>query len=323
LRRTEKGKKRIGLTQASYSFGSSTRRMGEVLGTIARSAEENGFDSMLLADHLMQYPRIGPVTEPVLESWTTLGYLATRTRNLRLGTLASNNGLRNPGYLAKIAATLDILSNGRLILGMGSGSIEEEHVAYGIHRPSFVERTARLREAVDIVRLLWTRDRVTFKGKYYDLQDAVCNPKPLQKPHPLIIVGGNSSETLRAVAGHTDACNLTGMLDDVSEKLEELKSHCGAVGRDFKSLLITTKINVIIGEDMARARRKAQLCKPDTMSITRFLFNTVIGGPTQVAEKLEEFFEIGVDYIFVQLPDAHDLKSIRLLGKSVLPSLAS
>lgn len=313
---------KVGITLADFSFCKKPRDTQKKLRNAVTAVERSGFDSFLLADHLMQYPRVGPIGDPVLESWTTLGLLSSVTSKLRLGTLVSNNALRHPGHLAKIGATLDVLSSGRLIFGIGSGSFRPEHSAFGIPRYPTAERAQRLAETVQIVSRLWTEETVSFAGRYYKLKNAVCNPKPLQKPHPPIVIGGNSDAVLKIAVNHGDGCNLTGDVDFVNERLRFARSACRAAGRRLESMILTSRINVIVGRDEQDAKSMLRRCRPKTISPQSFKYNTLVGSPEQVIEGLTAFAKAGIQYIWMALPDYKVGDSLEILGSRVLPNLS-
>ena len=213
-------------------------------------------------DHFHQIPFIGRPEEPMLEAWTTLSVLAGVTTKIKLGTLVTGIIYRHPSVLAKIAATLDVLSKGRLFMGLGASYFEGESLAYGITTsgsfPSNQERLTRLEEAIQIIRKMWTEEpAASFDGKYYQIHNAYCNPKPIQKPSPPILVGGSGErKTLKIVAKYADACNLFGSAETLKRKLNILKEHCKSVGRDYESILKTTLGAIIIDDNKEIAKKR-------------------------------------------------------------------
>jgi F420-dependent oxidoreductase-like protein len=230
------------------------------LKNLVTRVETLGFDSFWVMDHFHQIPLVGKEDEPMLESWTTISVLAGVTSKIRLGTMMTGIIYRNPSILAKIGATLDVLSKGRLFMGIGAAWNEEESIAYGIPFPSTKERFLRLEEATQIIRKMWTDDPSTsFNGKYYQIKNAYCNPKPVQKPSPPIMIGGaGERQTLRIVAKYGDACNLPsfGSVETVKSKLSILKEHCKSIGRDYDSILKTKLGRVVIEDDRELARKR-------------------------------------------------------------------
>ncbi|HXZ88208.1 MAG TPA: LLM class F420-dependent oxidoreductase [Candidatus Binataceae bacterium] len=201
-----------------------------------------GYDTAWVFDHFL--PIFSDPTGPCLEGWTALAALAMATRNVRLGAMVTGNTYRHPAVLAKMATTVDIISGGRLILGIGAGWFELEHQEYGVPFPTTGGRLRRLDEALDLIRLLWTQERASFNGRYYSLKDASFNPKPLQKPHPPILVGASGENiALGIVARHAQMWNSFGTPDVFRHKIARLQDHCERVGRDpatiEKSVLLT------------------------------------------------------------------------------------
>ena len=270
---------KFGLQHPNFSYDYSdqnTSRIIDTLSNLVAKAENKGFDSFWVMDHFHQISVVGKPEEPMLESWTTISVLAGITTRIKLGTLVTGVIYRYPSILAKIAATLDVLSKGRLFLGIGAAWNEEESLAYGIGEstnnsgsnnetspisfPSNKERLLRLEEALQIIRKMWTEEpSASFKGKYYQIHNAYCNPKPIQKPTPPILVGGSGEKrTLKIVAKYADACNLFGLAETVRKKLDILKTHCRNVNRDYDSILKTKLGVVVIDNDGLMAKKKVQ-----------------------------------------------------------------
>ena len=213
---------KFGLQHPNYSFdyrNHDSFHILESLKNLVTRAEMLGFDSFWVMDHLHQILGVGKQDEPMLESWTTISVLAGVTSKIKLGTMMTSVIYRYPSILAKIGATLDVLSKGRLFMGIGAAWNEEESLAYGIPFPSIKERFVRLEEAIQIIRKMWTDEPSTsFNGKYYQIKNAYCNPKPVQKPSPPIMIGGTGErQTLRIVAKDGDACNIVGSSETVKE----------------------------------------------------------------------------------------------------------
>ena len=240
------------------SNNANTSQIADSLKSIVTKAENSGFDSFWAMDHFHQIQFVGTPEEPMLEGWTIISMLAGITTKIKLGTLVTGIIYRHPSVLAKVAATLDILSKGRLFMGIGAGWNEQESLAYGISFPSTQERMLRLEEAIQIIRKMWTEEPyASFNGKYYQIRNAYCNPKPIQKPSPPILVGGSGErKTLKIVAKYADACNLFGSPETVRKKLDILKEHCKSVGRDYDSILKTKLAAIIIDDnsDMVKNR---------------------------------------------------------------------
>ena len=201
-----------------------------------------GYDTAWVFDHFL--PIFSDPTGPCLEGWTALAALAMATRNVRLGAMVTGNTYRHPAVLAKMATTVDIISGGRLILGIGAGWFELEHQEYGVPFHTTGGRLRRLDEALELIKLLWTQERASFNGRYYSLKDASFNPKPLQKPHPPILVGASGENiALGIVARHAQMWNSFGTPDVFRHIIERLQDHCERIGRDpatiEKSVLLT------------------------------------------------------------------------------------
>src|SRR5215218_3406016 len=219
----------FGLQHPNFNFDYDGRDASQIIDSLkklATKAENLSFDSFWVMDHFHQISVVGKQDEPMLEGWTTLSVLAGITSKIKLGTLVTGVIYRHPSVLAKMAATLDILSKGRLFMGIGASYFEGESSAYGITStgsfPSNQERLLRLEEAIQIIRKMWTEEpTASFNGKYYQIHNAYCNPKPIQKPSPPILVGGSGErKTLKIVAKYADACNLFGSAETLKRKLD-------------------------------------------------------------------------------------------------------
>lgn len=224
----------------------------EAVKTKAQWAEGNGFVWFSVLDHMIQIPRVGAAEEPVLEGWTVLAALAPVTSRIRLATLCTAVGYRNPAHLAKIAATVDIISRGRLTLGIGAGFFEEEYRQYGWEFPARpATRIRQLEEAVELIVKMWTEQRATFHGRHFHVEDAILEPKPVQNPRPpVLIAGGGEQMTLRTVARLADACNFAGGdVPEVRHKLGVLRRHCDELGRDYDRIEKTLVQTWLLGRD--------------------------------------------------------------------------
>lgn len=222
--------------------------------------EERGFDWFSVMDHMIQIPVHGLPEEPFMESWTLLSALAVVTTRIRLSTLVTSTSYRNPALLAKMVANLDLISNGRITLGIGAGWYEVEYKQYGfefIQKPA--ERVYRLEEAVKLIKEMWTQERATYHGKYFHVENAILEPKPIQKPHPPILIGGAGEQlTLRAVARVGDMCNFIGSPDEVKKKFEVLNQHCVKEGRAYNEIERTVLCNLLIAKDESSLKAKLE-----------------------------------------------------------------
>ena len=234
----------------------------------ARAAEAAGFDLVTVMDHFYQIRGVGPETEPMLEAYTTLAALAARTSRVKLGTLVTGVTYRNPAVLAKIVTTLDVISKGRAILGIGAAWNEDEHIGYGVNFPPIAERMERLDEALTIAKLMFTQDRPSFEGKHYRIVRALNVPRPIQPGGPKILVGGSGErKTLRLLAKHGDIGHwFAAPIEELKRKRGVFEEHCAAVGRDPKDVLLTIGLNIILvdneGEGKALFDRLPEERKP-------------------------------------------------------------
>ena len=234
-------------------MGLTNTTWDEVL-TLARHADETGWDAFCVTDHFM--PNTPERVGDSLECWTALAAIANATRRVRVGTIVSGNTYRHPAVLAKMATNVDIISGGRLLCGMGAGWQQNEHQAYGLPFYTVGERLQRLDEACQILKLLWTQDKASFKGRFYQLDDAPASPKPVQKPYPELMVGGGGEKvTLKVAARHADHWNVWGGPEILRAKGKILDQHCATVGRNPKDILRSAVMTPIISEDRAEMER--------------------------------------------------------------------
>src|SRR5512136_361110 len=230
---------KIGLQIPNFTWPGSPANLGSKLADIARTADEAGFASLWVMDHFFQIQGVGQPEEPMLEAYTTLGYLAGITRQVRLGTLVTGVIYRYPGLLAKTVTTLDVLSGGRACLGIGAAWFEREALGLGAPFPPLKQRFERLEEALQIVRQMWSGKVAPYRGKHYQLAETLSSPQPVSQPHPPILIGGmGEKKTLKLVAKYADACNLFGRAgtDVLRDKLSILKRYCEELGRPYDSI---------------------------------------------------------------------------------------
>src|SRR5215204_5814253 len=310
-----------------YSNHNNTSQIVDSLKNLVTRAENTGFDSFWVMDHFHQIPFVGKPEEPMLEGWTTLSVLAGITTKIKLGTLVTGIIYRHPSVLAKIAATLDILSKGRLFMGIGASYFEGESSAYGITStgsfPSNQERLLILEEAIQIIRKMWTEEpTASFQGKYYQIRNAYCNPKPIQKPSPPILVGGSGErKTLKIVAKYADACNLFGSIETIKRKLDILKEHCKSVGRDYSSILKTKLSAIIVDDSEEKARNRVQKTFrgiPEEQ-IKEFV---IYGTPENVSRQIEIFEQIGIQYLIVDLEPYRELEALDTFANKVINKIS-
>lgn len=229
---------RIGIHYANFTHPDWEHRLADRLTETARVADQGGASMFTVMDHYFQMEMLGGPSEPMLEGYTTLGYLAGQTERVRLGLLVTGTTYRHPGLLAKIVTTLDVLSRGRAMLGIGAAWYDREHEGLGVPFPSTSERFERLEETLQVVRQMWGDDEGAYRGQHYQLAETVNVPPPVQQPHPPILIGGSGErKTLRLVAQYADACNIFREdVDGVRHKLDVLRRHCDDVGRDYDSI---------------------------------------------------------------------------------------
>jgi F420-dependent oxidoreductase-like protein len=225
---------KLAIHNPSFTYQGGPENIGPTLAATARAADEGGAAQFTLMDHWFQISAFGQPTEPMLEGYTTLGFIAAHTERLRLGLLVTGVTYRHPGLLAKTVTTLDVLSGGRAELGIGAAWFDEEHEALGVPYPPLAERFERLEEAIQICLQMWSDDNGPYEGKHFQLKETLNSPPAISSPRPsLLIGGGGEKKTLRFVAKYADACNLMGDHEVVGHKLEVLKAHCETEGRDY------------------------------------------------------------------------------------------
>src|ERR671924_832869 len=318
----------FGLQHPNFNFDYDGRDASQIIDSLkklATKAENLSFDSFWVMDHFHQISMVGKQDEPMLEGWTTLSVLAGITSKIKLGTLVTGAIYRHPSVLAKIAATLDVLSKGRLFMGIGASYFEGESSAYGITStgsfPSNQERMLRLEEAIQIIRKMWTEEpTASFQGKYYQIHNAYCNPKPIQKPSPPILVGGSGErKTLKIVAKYADACNLFGSAETIKRKLNILKEHCKSVGRDYDSILKTKLDLVVIDENGDMARKRAQqfyIGIPEQQIRDREF--AIYGTPEDVSRQIKLLEEVGIQYLIVHLEPYIELEALDTFVNNII-----
>jgi F420-dependent oxidoreductase-like protein len=306
----------FGLQHPNFSFDYNSQdnnisQISDSLNKLVTKAENSGFDSFWVMDHFHQIQFVGRPEEPMLEGWTVISFLAGITTKIKLGTLVTGIIYRYPSILAKVAASLDVLSKGRLFMGIGAGWNDQESLSYGISFPSTQERFLRLEEGIQIIRKMWTEEPyASFNGRYYQISNAYCNPKPVQKPSPPILIGGSGErKTLRIVAKYADACNLFGSPETVRKKLEILKEHCKSVGRDYDSIL-KTKLGAIVvddNEETARNRVKQSFRGFPEEQINEFV---IYGTPEDISRQIERLEQVGIQYLIVDLEPGRELEAL-------------
>jgi F420-dependent oxidoreductase-like protein len=228
-----------------FTWPGAPTSIGSTLTSLAQTAEAIGVRTLSVMDHWFQMEQMWPAEEPMLEGYTTLGFVAAKTERLRLRLLVGGVTYRHPGLLAKTITTLDVLSGGRAELGIGAAWYEREHRGLGVPFPPLAERFERLEETLQICLQMWSDDDGPYAGKHYQLAETLCSPAPVSSPRPRVLIGGSGErKTLRLVAEYADACNIFGEGPIIAHKLEVLRRHCDDVGRDPADIEVTTLINV-------------------------------------------------------------------------------
>jgi len=308
-----------------------TRREGaaakwEALRDYVVEAETLGFDSAWVVDHFHTFPR--KRTEAVFEAFTTLTALAAATTRIRLGPLVACAGYRPPAHLAKIAACLDVVSGGRLTLGLGAGWYQEEYGAYGYDFPRIAERLARLAETCEILDALFTQERVTYEGRHYRLREAICEPKPVQRPRPPLLIGGGGERVLlRQVARHADAWNCNVGVDEYRRKLDILHRHCRELGRDPATIELTVTLPMAVvdrPEDIDRvlAERVPADIPVSTLRQRYERMGPLFGTAEEVVRGLRPWRDLGIGTIICLLPDPLSRSQLVRVAREVFPLLA-
>jgi F420-dependent oxidoreductase-like protein len=276
-----------------------------------------GYDSIWLYDHLLG---MGSIDSDIFEAWTLMSALSTVTSKVKIGTLVLCNSFRPPSLLAKMAATLDNISDGRLEFAIGAGWFEPEYRAYGYPFLNTVTRIEQLREAVKIIKALWTEERATLRGKYYQIEDAYCNPKPIQKPHPAMIIGGSGERyLLRVVAELADEWNCPASnASEFDRKLNVLKNHCKELGRDLNEITISEQTVCVIAENKAELEEKLPKAKKRYGFFGDIEKTGIVGTPDQCIERIRMKAEKGVSKFAIFFSDIMKPGALRLFSKEVM-----
>ena len=315
---------RLGLQIPNYTFPDvPEERLFDWVAEMAVAAEESGFDSIWLMDHLYQIPGVGPPSNAMIEAYTLLGALAVRTARAHLGALVTAVTYRWPAVLAKQVTALDLISGGRAVLGIGAGWFEAENVAYGIPFPSTGERLDRLEEGLRVFRAMFTEERATVEGRHYSVREAMNYPRP-RRPGgiPILVGGGGEKRTLRMVARYGDACNLFGPPDVIRHKLDALARHCEAEGRDPAEIAKTRLSSLAIGRDRADALASVEDYARDRgMGPEQVRDMFLLGGPDEVAEEIGALLDAGLDGLIFNMPQVSDPDEIRRAGELLRPLL--
>jgi F420-dependent oxidoreductase-like protein len=287
---------RVGLVVSDFKWPGGPACLGRDLAAVAHAADEAGFASVSVMDHLFQIDRFGPPEDPMLEAYTTLGYLAGHTSRARLGVMVTAACFRHPGVLAKAVTALDVLSGGRAFLGLGAGGGSYESAALGVPFPPLAERFERLEDAVQVCLKMWSGDETPFRGHHARLERPLNSPHSLSRPHPPLLIGGmGERRTLRLAARYADACNLF-PTPELPRKLEVLRAHCEAEGRDYEAIERTSMFRFDVGREGEGVDR-------------------LLGGLRWLAG-------MGVQTVHGAVADVHTLEPLALMGERVIPEVA-
>jgi F420-dependent oxidoreductase-like protein len=287
-------------------------RIFDRIAANAQAAEGAGFDLVTVMDHFYQIGGMGSEEEPMLEAYSVLSALATQTSRVRLAIMVAGVTYRNPALTAKMITTLDIISKGRAVLGLGAAWNEDEHIGYGFEFPPIGERMDRLEETLKICQLMFTEERPSFTGRHYSIERALNEPKPLQRGGPPIMIGGTGERrTLRIAARYADITNWFGPMDLLRQRMGVLDQHCAEVGRDPRTILRTVSVPIVVVSDMRRADAVRETLAPERRDSTR------IAEPSEAVELLQPYLDLGFRGIIFRNPGMADPEAIAPLGEVI------
>jgi F420-dependent oxidoreductase-like protein len=289
---------KVGLQIPNFTWPGGPAQLAATLREIAQTADDGGLASLWVMDHFFQIPPVGAAELDMLEGYSALSFLAGVTKRVTLGTMVTGVTYRHPGVLVKTVTTLDVLSRGRAILGIGAAWFEREHRGLGVAFPPLRERFERLEEALQIAHQMWTGKVGTYEGKHYQLAESLCVPAPLARPHPPILIGGmGEQKTLRLVAQYADACNLFthAGVELVKHKLEVLRRHCDALKRDYARIEKTSLATLTLTDDTQSIEAAIATCR--------------------------ELAGAGIQHAIFNMPNVQSVKPVELLARKVLPAV--
>jgi F420-dependent oxidoreductase-like protein len=305
---------KFGIHNPSFVFDADPYNAFEGLKAKAQWAENHGFAWFSVMDHLFQIPWVGASEEPFIEGWTALTALAAVTTRIRLATLVSSVAYRNPALLAKMASGVDVISRGRMTLGIGAGWFDTEYRQYGWEFPEKpAVRIRQMEEAVKLILLMWSEKRATFHGKFFHVEDAILEPKPVQKPRPpVMIAGGGEQMTLRVVARLGDMCNVGGTPADVKRKFDILRGHCGTEGRDYAEIEKTNIMSLLLARtDTALAAKRERLGVGTG-------FMGFAGTVAAATDLIGQYRDAGVHMVISSIAK-NDTETMELLASEIVP----
>jgi F420-dependent oxidoreductase-like protein len=291
----------FGFQVPNFTFGEGDDQIFANVVDLVEVAQDVGFESVWVMDHFYQLPALGGGTQPMLEGYTLLGALAAVTSTVRLGTLVTGVTYRNPAMLAKQVTTLDVISQGRAILGIGAAWHDTEHEAMGFDFPPVKERMDRLEEAVQICRAMFREETPTFDGRYYRVHEVHNMPRPIQPGGPKIMIGGGGEKrTLKLVAKYADMCNISGDAATVKHKLGVLREHCATVGRDPSEITATRLATLMITNSAQETAQTREFLVQAAGEEAAAGFN--VGEEQEIVEQVGELVEAGLDTLIFNLP---------------------
>jgi F420-dependent oxidoreductase-like protein len=301
---------RLGFQIPNFSYGTGAENLFPTVIAQAREAEAAGYDSLFVMDHFYQLPMLGTPDQPMLEAYTALGALATATERLQLGTLVTGNTYRNPTLLAKIITTLDVVSAGRAVLGLGAGWYELEHRQLGFEFGTFTDRFKRLEEALQILDPMLKGERPTFSGDWYSAESAMAEPRYRDRV-PILIGGSGEKKTFGIAARYADHVNIIAAFDELPRKVDALRARCEEIGRDPATLETSLMLTVVFDEN----------AKPDQVP-EQMSGRMAIGGPAQIAEQVQaKVLDAGVGGAIVNIPNGHEPGVITAVAEALRPLL--
>src|SRR3954468_18886070 len=326
---------RIGLQIPNFTYPDADEPLFERIAAVAVAGEQAGFDTVFVMDHFFQLPLLGPPELEMFEAYTLLGGLAARTQSARLGTLVTGVTYRNPALLAKAVTALDVISNGRALLGIGAAWFELEHAALDVRFPPVAERFDRLEDALNICTGMFTQRQTSYAGKHHSVTDAWNSPAPVTPGGPPILVGGTGEKkTARLAAQYADDWNCNANFVELPRKLAALDGHLADVGRDRDEITVTCLASIVVGDTHAAAAEKLVAMlrargvddpdpivgDPDVLHqvLPRLLF----GDPDEVVAQVQDLVAVGLDGVVVNMPvDGHDPLAVRLAGETLTKAL--
>lgn len=303
---------RLGFQIPNFSYGTGVENLFPTVVAQAREAEAAGYDSLFVMDHFYQLPMLGTPDQPMLEAYTALGALATATERMQLGTLVTGNTYRNPALLAKVITTLDVVSGGRAVLGLGAGWYELEHRQLGFEFGTYTDRFDRLEEALQIIDPMIKGERPTFSGQWYTSESAMAEPRYRDRI-PLMIGGGGEKKTFGIAARYADHLNIVAAFDELPRKMDAVRARCEEVGRDPATLETSMMLTVLLDENTEPERL------PENMTA-----RMAVGGPAQIADQVQaKVLAAGLDGAIINIPNSHVPGVITSVAEALRPLLAA